>query len=365
MVNIGNDEEYVVPVYNSSATPHGIARQDDGIGHLDRLQLPLRRVMKTLELYSSTTTIIDVRYLEEIGTHLGPTFDFYALMSREDARYNSKIGRDGNPLRTNTAYLSHLRERFTVRIDTGHDTNKGNAASIGHARSNYAQARHQSTKGYESLDHTLTLADPMRILKTCFVMPPNTTTESEEKDDRPEHVLVDGAGIEAGATTRDQLPDRDSAASVAPQLTDQPDNDHRYVFPRNALEQPRSPDELTTRTPIPDHRNTSTRSIAHDDVQQPRHVNSTQANHPRGSQRYRPYDPATQSDITPAHDHNRLAEVTTRIRHQRVGVVYQPPSRIDSRSTHDRPQLDPAAEERAEYALRDYEYPYDDARTRN
>ncbi|KAH9179181.1 hypothetical protein EDB89DRAFT_1901215 [Lactarius sanguifluus] len=70
---------------------------------------------------------------------------------------------------------------------------------------------------------------------------------------------------------------------------DMPSNNCRYVFPRNTLEQLRSPDELATDPPILSHHNTNTRSIARGDARQSCHTNATQTNHP---QRYRPYDPA-------------------------------------------------------------------------
>ncbi|KAH9169736.1 hypothetical protein EDB89DRAFT_1813195, partial [Lactarius sanguifluus] len=41
MVDTDNEAEYIIPVYNDLATPHGIARQDDDISHLDWLQLVL------------------------------------------------------------------------------------------------------------------------------------------------------------------------------------------------------------------------------------------------------------------------------------------------------------------------------------
>ncbi|KAH9177859.1 hypothetical protein EDB89DRAFT_2188499 [Lactarius sanguifluus] len=305
MLDAGNDETHITPIHSSLTISHrarrtDIARQndsqrDDDIDRLDQSQRQkvqtsrkhiLENTVKMSKPYRWTSPIREEGYLEEVGTDLDLAPEFNMLPAKS---YEEEVRYDGNPLCINTVYLSHLREGFTVLIDTGHDTNEGNATSIGHARSNYAQAWHRSTKEYELLDHTLTLADPMHILKTCSVTPPNTTA-NDEKDDRPEQTLEDEAGIEAGATTRDQLPKLDSAASVAPQLTDQPDNDHWYVFPRNALEQPRSPDELATRPPILDRRNPSTRSIDRGDVQQPQHTNSTQTNHPQGSQRYRPYD---------------------------------------------------------------------------
>ncbi|KAH9158454.1 hypothetical protein EDB89DRAFT_2203061 [Lactarius sanguifluus] len=256
-----NGETRIVSVYNDSTISHcmegaNIARRNnlrrnDTVNYLDRPQQQhagtardrtRETIMQTFERHGSKSSITVVQYLEE--------------------------------------------------IDTGHNTNGGNATSIGHARSNYAQARHRSTKEHELLDHTLTLADPMRILKTCSVTPLDTTA-NEERDDRPKQMLEDEAGIEADATTRDQLPKLDSAASVAPQLTDQPNNGHWYVFPRNALEQPCSPDELATGSPTPDRHDTNACSVDRDGVRQSCHTDATRTNHPQRSQRYCPYDPTT------------------------------------------------------------------------
>jgi E3 ubiquitin-protein ligase TRIP12 len=54
--------------------------------------------MKVFELYGSSSSIPEVEYFEEVGTGLGLTLEFYALVSREFARCDLKIWRDDNPL---------------------------------------------------------------------------------------------------------------------------------------------------------------------------------------------------------------------------------------------------------------------------
>ncbi|KAH9004468.1 hypothetical protein EDB86DRAFT_2883363 [Lactarius hatsudake] len=85
------------------------SRRDDGVGFLGRLQRQKVRIsrkhilesaMKVFELYGSSSSILEVEYFEEVGTGLGPTLEFYALVSREFARRDLKIWRDDDALRT-------------------------------------------------------------------------------------------------------------------------------------------------------------------------------------------------------------------------------------------------------------------------
>ncbi|KIJ20720.1 hypothetical protein PAXINDRAFT_165588 [Paxillus involutus ATCC 200175] len=82
------------------------SRRDDGIGFLGRLQRQKVRIsrkhilesaMKVFELYGSSSSILEVEYFEEVGTGLGPTLEFYSLVSREFARRDLKIWRDADP----------------------------------------------------------------------------------------------------------------------------------------------------------------------------------------------------------------------------------------------------------------------------
>jgi E3 ubiquitin-protein ligase TRIP12 len=71
----------------------------------------LESAMKVFELYGSSSSILEVEYFEEVGTGLGPTLEFYALVSREFARRDLKIWRDDDLLRTG-AYVFHPRGLF-------------------------------------------------------------------------------------------------------------------------------------------------------------------------------------------------------------------------------------------------------------
>jgi E3 ubiquitin-protein ligase TRIP12 len=47
-------------------------------------------------LYGSSSSILEVEYFEEVGTGLGPTLEFYSLVSKEFARRDLKIWRDAD-----------------------------------------------------------------------------------------------------------------------------------------------------------------------------------------------------------------------------------------------------------------------------
>ncbi|KAI0091468.1 hypothetical protein BDY19DRAFT_983799 [Irpex rosettiformis] len=84
------------------------SRRDEGVGFLGRLQRQKVRIsrkhilesaVKVFELYGSSSSILEVEYFEEVGTGLGPTLEFYSLVSKEFARRDLKIWRD-----TDTTY---------------------------------------------------------------------------------------------------------------------------------------------------------------------------------------------------------------------------------------------------------------------
>ncbi|KAJ6620558.1 hypothetical protein B0H10DRAFT_2020828 [Mycena sp. CBHHK59/15] len=81
------------------------SRRDEGIGFLGRLQRQKVRIsrkhilesaVKVFELYGSSSSVLEVEYFEEVGTGLGPTLEFYSLVSKEFARKDLKIWRDSD-----------------------------------------------------------------------------------------------------------------------------------------------------------------------------------------------------------------------------------------------------------------------------
>ncbi|TFK39908.1 hypothetical protein BDQ12DRAFT_602743 [Crucibulum laeve] len=80
-------------------------RRDDSFGFLGRLQRQKVRIsrkhllesaVKVFELYGSSSSVLEVEYFEEVGTGLGPTLEFYSLVSKEFARKDLKIWRDSD-----------------------------------------------------------------------------------------------------------------------------------------------------------------------------------------------------------------------------------------------------------------------------
>ncbi|CDS01488.1 hypothetical protein [Sporisorium scitamineum] len=79
------------------------SRLEDSFGFLGRLQRQKVRIsrgnllasaFKVFELYGSNSSVLEVEYFEEVGTGLGPTLEFYSLVSKEFARRDLKLWRD-------------------------------------------------------------------------------------------------------------------------------------------------------------------------------------------------------------------------------------------------------------------------------
>ncbi|KAI8996413.1 hypothetical protein BD414DRAFT_455102 [Trametes punicea] len=100
------------------------SRRDDGVGFLGRLQRQKVRIsrkhilesaVKVFELYGSSSSILEVEYFEEVGTGLGPTLEFYSLVSKEFVRRDLKIWRDADPT-TSGPYVHHPLGLFPAPI---------------------------------------------------------------------------------------------------------------------------------------------------------------------------------------------------------------------------------------------------------
>ncbi|KAI0042289.1 hypothetical protein FA95DRAFT_1500247 [Auriscalpium vulgare] len=109
------------------------SRRDDGVGFLGRLQRQKVRIsrkhilesaMKVFELYGSSSSILEVEYFEEVGTGLGPTLEFYSLVSKEFARRDLKIWRDDDALKPG-AYVHHPLGLFPAPISSEDIANDG------------------------------------------------------------------------------------------------------------------------------------------------------------------------------------------------------------------------------------------------
>ncbi|KAJ2915477.1 hypothetical protein MD484_g4935, partial [Candolleomyces efflorescens] len=109
------------------------SRRDDGIGFLGRLQRQKVRIsrkhilesaVKVFELYGSSSSVLEVEYFEEVGTGLGPTLEFYSLVSKEFARKDLKIWRDADASGSGL-YVSHPTGLYPAPISREDIINDG------------------------------------------------------------------------------------------------------------------------------------------------------------------------------------------------------------------------------------------------
>jgi E3 ubiquitin-protein ligase TRIP12 len=100
------------------------SRREEGIGFLGRLQRQKVRIsrshllesaVKVFELYGSSSSVLEVEYFEEVGTGLGPTLEFYSLVSKEFVRRDLKIWRDVDPSHPG-AYAFHPRGLYPAPV---------------------------------------------------------------------------------------------------------------------------------------------------------------------------------------------------------------------------------------------------------
>jgi E3 ubiquitin-protein ligase TRIP12 len=54
----------------------------------------LESAIKVMELYGSSSSILEVEYFEEVGTGLGPTLEFYSTVSKEFSKKKTKLWRE-------------------------------------------------------------------------------------------------------------------------------------------------------------------------------------------------------------------------------------------------------------------------------
>lgn len=86
----------------TSTSSSSSSRHDDSLALLGRLTRQKVRIsrnnilasaFKVFELYGTNTSLLEVEYFDEVGTGLGPTLEFYALVSKEFARRDLELWR--------------------------------------------------------------------------------------------------------------------------------------------------------------------------------------------------------------------------------------------------------------------------------
>ena len=100
------------------------------MGRLQRQKVRISRkhilesAVKVFELYGSSSSVLEVEYFEEVGTGLGPTLEFYSLVSKEFARRDLKIWRDADPTLP-SLYVHHPEGLFPAPINPEDIANDG------------------------------------------------------------------------------------------------------------------------------------------------------------------------------------------------------------------------------------------------
>ena len=108
-----------------AAQPRNSSRRDDGISNLIRLPRNKVRISRTsifesaskvLDLYGGGLGILEVEYFDEIGTGLGPTLEFYTLVSKEFAKRSLGIWRDEDTAKSGETVV-HPKGLFPSPMD--------------------------------------------------------------------------------------------------------------------------------------------------------------------------------------------------------------------------------------------------------
>nr|XP_019045516.1 E3 ubiquitin-protein ligase TRIP12 [Kwoniella bestiolae CBS 10118]OCF24446.1 E3 ubiquitin-protein ligase TRIP12 [Kwoniella bestiolae CBS 10118] len=111
----------------SRSQPGGNSRNGrrDDVSHLARLVRQKVRISrsqllescaKVLEIYGTSTGILEIEYFDEIGTGLGPTLEFYSLASKEFARRALGIWRDEDETKDGN-YVFHPKGLFPAPLN--------------------------------------------------------------------------------------------------------------------------------------------------------------------------------------------------------------------------------------------------------
>ena len=85
-------QKWLQSARDSNPSNSAAARRDENLSFLGRLQRQKVRIsrqrlfesaFKVFELYGSSKAMLEVEYFDEVGTGLGPTLEFYAMVSKE------------------------------------------------------------------------------------------------------------------------------------------------------------------------------------------------------------------------------------------------------------------------------------------
>lgn len=113
------------------------SRRDDSLSSLGRLSRQKVRIsrdmllgsaFKVFELYATSRAMIEIEFFSEVGTGLGPTLEFYALVSREFSRKDLDIWRAGDDNPTN--YIQSKTGLFPAPLPSEEDNGERTERAI-------------------------------------------------------------------------------------------------------------------------------------------------------------------------------------------------------------------------------------------
>ena len=87
----------------ATSAPNGSSERSDRLGRLPRQKVRISRArvmdsaLKVMDLYAGQKALLEVEYFQEVGTGLGPTLEFYTLVSRELRRSELRLWIDDGP----------------------------------------------------------------------------------------------------------------------------------------------------------------------------------------------------------------------------------------------------------------------------
>ena len=102
------------------------SRRDENLSFLGRLQRQKVRIsrqrllesaLKVFELYGASKAMLEVEYFDEVGTGLGPTLEFYALVSKEFRKKSHELWRGSEITADESEFVHSAAGLFPAPVD--------------------------------------------------------------------------------------------------------------------------------------------------------------------------------------------------------------------------------------------------------
>ncbi|PWN36096.1 uncharacterized protein FA14DRAFT_164637 [Meira miltonrushii] len=127
---------------NQDGSNSSSARHDDSLALLGRLTRQKVRIsrsnilasaFKVFELYGTNSSLLEVEYFDEVGTGLGPTLEFYAMVSREFAKKSTHMWRSDEGRSGESEYVYSTTGLFPAPCGQD-DVNAESSGPVGKSR---------------------------------------------------------------------------------------------------------------------------------------------------------------------------------------------------------------------------------------